>query len=144
MSLPSTHTQYIFDERPTEDIAPTTFKRETKSTGDLEVGPGQVLVKVTRISLDPAMRSWLANNKRAYIPPVKLSEVMRAVGLGVVVKVGEGGKFSVWDEVSGRVHDQVAALTRINPRHVSTGWREYVVLDDKLVTKLPFVFCPAL
>ena len=59
------------------------------------------MVKVTWISLDPAMRSWLIDNKRAYVPPVKLGEVMRAVGLGVVVKLGEGSKFSVGDEVSG-------------------------------------------
>lgn len=122
MPLPSTYKQYIFDERPTKDITPTTFRGETKSTGDLRVGPGQVLVKVTWISLDPAMRSWLIDNKRAYVPPVKLGEVMRAVGLGVVVKVGEGSKFSVGDEVSGLL-----------------GWREYVVLGDKLVTKLPTI-----
>ena len=40
MPLPSAYTQHIFDERPTKDITPATFKRETKSTGDLEVGPG--------------------------------------------------------------------------------------------------------
>ena len=62
---------------------------------------GQVLVKVTWISLDPVMRSWLADNKRAYVPPVQPSNIMRAAGLGVVVKAGEGGKFSVGDKVSG-------------------------------------------
>jgi len=120
MTLPSTYKQYIFDERPTEHLTPTTFKCETKSTSDLKVGPGQVLIKVTWISLDPAMRSWLNDSKRAYAPPVKLGEVMRATGLGVVVQVGEGSTFSVGDEVSGLV-----------------GWREYIILDDKFVTKLP-------
>jgi len=144
MPLPSTYKQYIFDERPTEYITPTTFKCEVKSTGDLKVGPGQVLIKVTWISLDPAMRSWLNDNKRAYTPPVKLGEVMRAACLGVVVEVGEGSKFSVGDEVSGvigKLYDQIAphAHTRADSVYV-LGWREYVVLDDKFVTKLPFVF----
>jgi NADPH-dependent curcumin reductase CurA len=103
MPLPSAYKQYIFDERPTGHITPTTFKSETKSTSDLKVGPGQVLIKVTWISLDPAMRSWLNDNKRAYTPPVKLGEVMRAAGLGVVAGAGEGSKFSVGDEVSGVV-----------------------------------------
>lgn len=103
MPLPSAYKQYVFDERPTDHITPTTFKRETKSTSDLRVGPGQVLIKVAWISLDPAMRSWLNDNKRAYTPPVKLGEVMRAAGLGIVVQVGEGSKFSVGDEISGVV-----------------------------------------
>ena len=103
MPLPSAYKQYIFDERPTEQITPTTFKSETKSTSDLKVGPGQVLIKVTWISLDPAMRSWLNDSKRAYTPPVKLGEVMRAAGLGVVVQVGEGSKFAIGDQVSGLV-----------------------------------------
>jgi len=38
------------------------------------------------------------------------------------VHVGEGSKFSVGDEVSGAV-----------------GWREYAVLNDKFVTKLPAI-----
>ena len=124
MPLPSTYKKCIFDERPTADITPTTFKSETKSTSDLKVGPGQVLVKVTWISLDPAMRSWLNDSKRAYTPPVKLGEVMRAVGLGVVVEVGEGSKFSVGDEVSGVVGESVtikSSLTRANAVYPQVG-----------------------
>ena len=114
MPLPSTYKQYIFDERPTENITPTTFKSETKSTSDLKVGPSQVLVKVTWISLDPAMRSWLNDSKRAYTPPVKLGEVMRAVGLGIVVQAGNSSKFAIGDEVSGGVgefHDQIIQIS---------------------------------
>ena len=114
MPLPSTFKQYIFDERPTDHITSTTFKCETKPISDLKVGPGQVLVKVTWISLDPAMRSWLNDNKRAYTPPVKLGEVMRAAGLGVVVQVGEGSKFAVGDEVSclaGEFHQRTTPRT---------------------------------
>lgn len=124
MPLPSVYKQYIFDERPTHHLTPTTFKRERKSTSDLKVGRGQVLIKVTWISLDPAMRSWLNDNKRAYTPPVKLGEVMRAAGLGIVVQVGEGSKFSPGDEVSGVVgelHGQATPCIQINDLLLQAG-----------------------
>lgn len=46
---------------------------------------GEVLVQVTHLSLDPAMRGWM-NDVRSYIPPVGLGEVMRAGGVGRVVE----------------------------------------------------------
>jgi NADPH-dependent curcumin reductase CurA len=46
--------------------------------------PGQVLVEVTHISVDPAMRGWM-NDRPSYIPPVALGEVMRAPAVGRVV-----------------------------------------------------------
>jgi NADPH-dependent curcumin reductase CurA len=49
-----------------------------------EPGDGEVLVKVLYLSLDPAMRGWM-NEGRSYIPPVKIGEVMRAGGAGVVI-----------------------------------------------------------
>jgi len=49
-----------------------------------------VLIKVTCVSLDPAMRSWLNDSKLAYTPPVKLGEVTRAADLGIVLGAGGG------------------------------------------------------
>ena len=48
-----------------------------------EPGEGRFVVRVTHLSLDPAMRGWM-NEGRSYIPPVGLGEVMRAQGAGVV------------------------------------------------------------
>jgi NADPH-dependent curcumin reductase CurA len=48
-------------------------------------GDGEVLVKVSHLSLDPAMRGWM-NDVRSYIPPVGIGEVMRAGGVGTVVE----------------------------------------------------------
>lgn len=45
---------------------------------------GQLLVKISHISVDPAMRGWL-DDVRSYIPPVALGEVMRAIAAGQVV-----------------------------------------------------------
>src|SRR5216110_2103054 len=40
---------------------------------------GEFLVKVSHISLDPAMRGWM-NEGKSYIRPVAIGEVMRAGG----------------------------------------------------------------
>jgi NADPH-dependent curcumin reductase CurA len=48
-----------------------------------EPGPGEALVRVLYISLDPAMRGWMSD-RRSYIPPVGIGEVMRAFAIGRV------------------------------------------------------------
>ena len=60
---------------------------------------GGVVVKVTALSLDPAMRGWM-NEGKSYIAPVAIGEVMRAGGVGVVVASSHSG-FAVGDPVSG-------------------------------------------
>lgn len=47
-------------------------------------GAGGVIVRVLAISIDPAMRGWM-NEGRSYVAPVRIGEVMRALGAGVVV-----------------------------------------------------------
>jgi NADPH-dependent curcumin reductase len=47
-------------------------------------GEGQLLIEVTHISVDPAMRGWM-NDRPSYIAPVALGEVMRAPAVGRVV-----------------------------------------------------------
>ena len=60
---------------------------------------GQLLVRVTHISLDPAMRAWL-DDRPSYIPPVGLNEVMRALAGGEVVESKHPG-FAVGEHVTG-------------------------------------------
>jgi NADPH-dependent curcumin reductase CurA len=60
----------------------TDFEYSTVPAG--EPGPGEALLRVLYLSLDPAMRGWM-NESRSYIAPVGLGEVMRAIGLGRVV-----------------------------------------------------------
>ncbi len=47
-------------------------------------GPGEILVKILYVSLDPAMRGWM-NEGKSYIPPVGIGEVMRAGAVGRVI-----------------------------------------------------------
>lgn len=83
----------------------------------LELADGQVLVKNSHISLDPAMRGWMAEG-RSYIPPVQIGEVMRAGTVGEVVE-SKGQKLVVGDCVSGWL-----------------GVQEYAVCDENAVFKV--------
>ncbi|KAJ7593099.1 hypothetical protein C8J56DRAFT_1045535 [Mycena floridula] len=115
--MPSHYTHIVLNERPVKDIVENTFRTE-KVPFQLKAGDKQVLVRVTWLSLDPAMRGYL-NDARSYLPPVKIGEVMRAIGLGVVVEAGPGSRFSPGQTVTGPF-----------------GWSEYSVLNDKDVTAL--------
>ncbi len=50
-------------------------------------GEGQILIEVSHISLDPAMRGWVREG-RSYVPPVEVGAVMRALGIGRVIASG--------------------------------------------------------
>lgn len=93
-------TRIVLRERPIADILPDTFEPQTVSKDVLKPGPGEVVVQVTYLSLDPAMRGWL-RDARSYIRPVQIGETMRSFGLGIVVETGEGSIFTKGDLVSG-------------------------------------------
>jgi NADPH-dependent curcumin reductase CurA len=71
-------------------------------------GPGEVLVKASHISLDPAMRGWM-NDVKSYIPPVGIGEVMRAIGIGTVVASNDPG-FVAGELVTGPTNVQQYAV----------------------------------
>ena len=50
-----------------------------------EPGEGEVLVRVEYISLDPSMRGQM-ENRADYVAPLALGDVMRARGVGRVVR----------------------------------------------------------
>lgn len=64
-----------------------------------ELRDGEVLIKVLYISIDPAMRGWI-NERKSYVPPVPVGDVMRALGVGRVI-ASKNPKFAVEDYVSG-------------------------------------------
>ncbi|MBN9736968.1 MULTISPECIES: NADP-dependent oxidoreductase [unclassified Pseudonocardia] len=64
-----------------------------------EPGEGRFVVRVSHVSLDPAMRGWM-NEGKSYAPPVGIGSVMRALGLGEVVASNHPG-FAVGDTVTG-------------------------------------------
>ncbi|CAM4406932.1 NADP-dependent oxidoreductase [Nocardia ninae] len=93
-----TKTQQVrLAERPTGLPTADTWNLTTTELPDL--GPGEILVKVNFISLDPAMRGWL-NDVRSYLPPVGIGEVMRSLDIATVVE-STHPDFAVGDTVSG-------------------------------------------
>ncbi|GAA5155280.1 NADP-dependent oxidoreductase [Pseudonocardia eucalypti] len=60
---------------------------------------GQLVIKVSHISVDPAMRGWM-DDRPSYLPPVGLNDVMRALGAGEVV-ASNHPKFPVGQHVTG-------------------------------------------
>jgi NADPH-dependent curcumin reductase CurA len=82
-------------------------------------GPGQILIKQTHMSLDPAMFGWMNPDPESYIPPVQLGEVMRSSGLGEVIESNHPD-FAVGDRVRGM-----------------TGWTEYILSKGEGFSKVP-------
>lgn len=117
MSTPKEYKRIVLQERPVAEIEPTTFRTEVLPF-DLKPGQGEVLVQVTWLSLDPAMRGYL-RDVRSYLPPVQIGEVMRAQGLAVVIEVGPGSKHTIGETVSG-----------------VWGMTEYAVVKDDAARKL--------
>src|SRR5215470_17291195 len=110
--------QFKLISRPAGMVKRSDFEFATAPVG--EPGPGQILVKVLYLSLDPAMRGWM-NEGRSYIPPVGLGQVMRAGGIGRVVSSNDPS-LAAGDIVTGLtgVQDYVLAnageMTRVDPR----------------------------
>jgi len=116
--MPSHFTRIVLNERPPGDIDSKTFRSEKVSYSGLNVGDDQVLVQVTWLSLDPAMRGWL-KDERSYLPPVQIGEIMRSAALGVVTEKGKNVNLKVGQLVSG-----------------TFGWTEYAVVREKDATPI--------
>lgn len=71
----------ILTSRPSGLAGPENFTVEERPLP--EPGDGQFRVRIRMISLDPAMRGWMAEG-RSYIEPVALGEVMRGFAAGTV------------------------------------------------------------
>jgi NADPH-dependent curcumin reductase CurA len=95
--MADTNHQYRLKTRPTGMVGAENFDFTEEPVP--QAGDGEILVKVLYLSLDPAMRGWLSN-ERSYVPPVEIGEVMRAIGVGEVLE-SNNDKFAVGDHVTG-------------------------------------------
>lgn len=93
-----------------------TFKLQTTTLP--APGPDEVLIKLLYFSNDPAQRGWLdptIEPERLYVPPVKVGEVMRSMGIGEIV-TSNADSLKPGQLVMG-----------------TFGWTEYTVLPAKTV-----------
>ncbi|HUX04871.1 MAG TPA: NADP-dependent oxidoreductase [Acidimicrobiales bacterium] len=101
--------QIVLRHRPTGMVdADTTELIEARVP---ECGPGQALIKVGMLSIDPTIRTWM-NDAPGYLPPIGLGDVIRSSGVGVVVE-SSNPRYQVGDVVYGM-----------------TNWQEWVIADD--------------
>lgn len=112
--------QIIFKQRPIGFPDADTWSLEENAIHELK--EGEVLIQHHYISLDPAMRGWMNDNK-SYIPPVGIDEVMRAGSIGKVIKSNNHPKFNVGDCVTGWGGVQ---------QYVATNGDNWYKVDDSL------------
>jgi NADPH-dependent curcumin reductase CurA len=103
--------------RPEPLITPELFKMVTLETRDLE--EGEILLKQTHMSLDPAMKGWMSPALDSYIPPVALGEVMRSSGVAEVIE-SKNEAYPVGAQVMGMI-----------------GWTEYFITKGAGLNVLP-------
>ena len=113
--MPTTNHQFRLTARPVGLPKRSDFNYTEEPVQD--PGPGQALIKVLYVSLDPAMRGWM-NEGKSYIAPVGIGDVMRAGAVGRVIASQNTG-FAVGDHVVGMF-----------------GMQEYALSDGKGITKV--------
>ena len=74
-------------------------------------GPGQALLKVRYLSIDPTIRTWM-DDAPGYLPPIGIGETVRGAGVGEVVQ-SNSDRYAPGDLVVGMV-----------------GWQDYALADD--------------
>ncbi len=92
-----TNHQVRLAARPTGLPTPDVWEHTQETVDD--PAPGRFVVRISHLSLDPAMRGWM-NDARSYMEPVGIGEVMRAGGAGTVVASAHDG-FAVGEHVTG-------------------------------------------
>lgn len=99
----------VLAHRPTGLADDTTVRLETVPVP--EARPGQAVARVTHVSIDPTIRTWM-DDAPGYLPPIGIGEVVRAGGLARV-EASDTDRYAVGDVVFTMV-----------------GWQDHVVLDD--------------
>ncbi|MTW14181.1 zinc-binding dehydrogenase [Pseudoduganella eburnea] len=111
--------QFLLAHRPEGAVQRTDFEFATVPLRALQ--DGEILIQISHISLDPAMRGWMNASTESYMPPVALGEVMRAIAVGRVSESRNPG-FAVGDHVTGLLGVQEfaihngAGLNKVDPK----------------------------
>jgi NADPH-dependent curcumin reductase CurA len=117
--MPTINRQLCLKHRPEGTVKREDFELISRPLGELQ--DGEVLVRVSYISMDPTNRVWMRDIPQ-YMPPVAIGEVMRAGGIGRVVE-SRSSHFNEGDLLQGLV-----------------GWQDYLVIHEsaaKAYVRLP-------
>jgi hypothetical protein len=84
-AMPSSNQRVLLVRRPSGVPLADDFRVEEGAAPRLQPNSGMILVRNIYLSVDPAQRGW-ATDTANYSAPVVIGEVMRALGVGVVVE----------------------------------------------------------
>ena len=104
-----TNRRIVLAQRPSGLVDESTTTLVTDA--EPEPGPGEALVKVRYLSMDPTIRTWM-DDAPGYLPPIELGDTVRGAGVGEVVR-SHSDRYAVGDVVIGL-----------------TGWQDYVIADE--------------
>lgn len=107
MTAPSR--RIVLAARPTGMVDDTTTRLES-----VEVptpAPGQAVVAVRWLSIDPTIRTWM-DDAPGYLPPIEIGAVIRSGAIGEVVATASD-RYAVGDTVFGMM-----------------GWQDHAVIDE--------------
>lgn len=95
MAISATH--LLLTSRPQADVSASNFRLEQVSLGPLQ--PGEVLIKVIYLSIDPAIRMYISHRK-TYWKQVAIGEAVPTLGIGRVME-SASKRYKVGDLVRG-------------------------------------------
>lgn len=107
----STARQYLLRARPCGVLSDDDL--ELREVELPPLGPNEVRVRTTHISIDPTIRIWMSDVPQ-YLPPIELGEVIRAGGTGVV-EASNNPAFAEGDAVFGFLGWQTRAQGDAQP-----------------------------
>jgi NADPH-dependent curcumin reductase len=87
----------VLARRPSGMVDDTVVRTELVDVPD--PGPGQAVVRVRHLSIDPTIRTWM-DDAPGYLPPIDLGAVIRSGGIGEVV-ASRSDRYAVGDTVFG-------------------------------------------
>jgi len=119
--MPQANKQITLAARPKGMPKESDFKLIESPVPEPE--PGQILVRMLYISVDPYMRGRM-NDAKSYSPPVQIGEVMGAGAVGEV-SASKNVRFQVGDVVEGFF-----------------GWQQFAISDGEGVRKLDPLLAP--
>jgi NADPH-dependent curcumin reductase CurA len=119
--MPPVNKQITLAARPSGMPKPSDFKLVESPVP--EPGPGEFVVRMLYVSVDPYMRGRM-NDVKSYAPPAQIGEVMGAGAVGKVI-ASQNPQFQVGDVVEGFF-----------------GWQEYASSDGKGVRKIDPTVAP--
>ncbi len=111
-----TNRQWLLATRPTDFLKPANFLFHEHEVPPLN--EGEVLIRLTHLSLDPTNRGWV-NEYASYMPPVAIGEVMRGIAVGTIEE-SLNPRFREGDWVHGLL-----------------GWQRYAISNGTGLNLLP-------